>query len=463
VKKANSKKVLIVSEKFVLDAIDDGTVPDYLLKTKEANDDEEKIETTGAKSTGKRKRGAKDSRPAKSASIKEPEKESEKDSKKESKSAPMASNEEKEIPVEQKSSKSNESDKRDVEVVFSFDTTGSMYPCLTQVRREIQTCTERLFRDIPSIRIGILAHGDYCDEGQTYVTKHIDLTSNKEKIITFIQNVEQTGGGDSPECYELVLKQVRENFSWSENSKRVFVLIGDDVPHEVNDNPERLDWKKEVENCAAKEITIYAVQALDRSYATNFYFTCASKTGGPHLSLLQFNMINDLLMAICYHQSSASKMIELEGEIQKAGRYTRGVRQNFDRLLGRKSKGSDKPNLKAVPPSRFQVLNVDSNMQIKDFVNENGLSFNKGRGFYQFNKKEKIQKYKEIILMDKEGDLYEGAYARELLKIPKDEDVVISPGDCEDFDVFIQSTSWNRGLERGTKFLYEVEDWNKTA
>lgn len=46
-------------------------------------------------------------------------------------------------------------------------------------------------------------------------------------------------------------------------------------------------------------------------------------------------------------------MIELEGEIQKAGRYTRGVRQNFDRLLGRKSKGSDKPNLKAVPPSRY--------------------------------------------------------------------------------------------------------------
>jgi hypothetical protein len=120
VKKANSKKVLIVSEKFVLDAIDDGTVPDYLLKTKEANDDEEKIETTGAKSTGKRKRGAKDSLPAKSASIKEPEKESEKDSKKESKSAPMASNEEKEIPVEQKSSKSNESDKREVEVVFRY-------------------------------------------------------------------------------------------------------------------------------------------------------------------------------------------------------------------------------------------------------------------------------------------------------------------------------------------------------
>lgn len=42
----------------------------------------------------------------------------------------------------------------------------------------------------------------------------------------YLVDVEQTGGGDSPECYELVLKQVRENISWSENSKRVFVLIG---------------------------------------------------------------------------------------------------------------------------------------------------------------------------------------------------------------------------------------------
>eukprot|EP00029_Vermamoeba_vermiformis_P003876 TRINITY_DN14405_c0_g1_i1.p1 TRINITY_DN14405_c0_g1~~TRINITY_DN14405_c0_g1_i1.p1 ORF type:complete len:253 (+),score=26.74 TRINITY_DN14405_c0_g1_i1:24-761(+) len=168
VKKAYSKKVPIVSEKFVLDAIDDGTVQDtddYILEMKDVNDDEEDKDTMDAKSTRKRKRAAKDSLlPAKPST--EPEKESEKDSKKESKSAPMASNEEKESTVGKNSIKSNEGDKRDVEVVFSFDTTGSMYPCLTQVRREIQTCTERLFNDIPSIRIGILAHGDSVTRGK---------------------------------------------------------------------------------------------------------------------------------------------------------------------------------------------------------------------------------------------------------------------------------------------------------
>ena len=58
-----------------------------------------------------------------------------------------------------------------IEVVFSFDTTGSMYPCLTQVRRKIKGTVTRLMKEIPGMRIGIIAHGDYCDARSTYVTK----------------------------------------------------------------------------------------------------------------------------------------------------------------------------------------------------------------------------------------------------------------------------------------------------
>ncbi|GJD17992.1 hypothetical protein RIVM261_029480 [Rivularia sp. IAM M-261] len=62
-----------------------------------------------------------------------------------------------------------------IEVVFSFDTTGSMYPCLTQVRRRIKETVTRLMNELPLIKIGIIAHGDYCDAGSTYVTKHFNL------------------------------------------------------------------------------------------------------------------------------------------------------------------------------------------------------------------------------------------------------------------------------------------------
>lgn len=59
----------------------------------------------------------------------------------------------------------------------------------------------------------VFAHGDYCDS-DVYVTKHIDFTTDKAKLVKFVKDVEATGGGDYPECYELVLKEVRQKLSW---------------------------------------------------------------------------------------------------------------------------------------------------------------------------------------------------------------------------------------------------------
>src|SRR5688572_6829051 len=78
-----------------------------------------------------------------------------------------------------------------IDVVFSFDTTGSMYPCLTQVRRTIEATVKRLFTEVPNLRIGVTAHGDYCDRGETYVTKHLGLTTDQASITRFVQTVER--------------------------------------------------------------------------------------------------------------------------------------------------------------------------------------------------------------------------------------------------------------------------------
>ena len=37
------------------------------------------------------------------------------------------------------------------EVLISFDTTGSMYPCLTQVRREVRNLVDTLMKDVPDL------------------------------------------------------------------------------------------------------------------------------------------------------------------------------------------------------------------------------------------------------------------------------------------------------------------------
>lgn len=95
------------------------------------------------------------------------------------------------------------------QVVFSFDTTGSMHTCLTQARRSISETVKRLFKDIPDLKVGIIAHGDYCDAGDPYVTKILDLTDDEDKIVRFVNGVGATGGGDAEECYELVLREAR--------------------------------------------------------------------------------------------------------------------------------------------------------------------------------------------------------------------------------------------------------------
>ena len=111
-----------------------------------------------------------------------------------------------------------------VDVVFSFDTTGSMYACLAEVRRGIKEAIRRLKAEVPNIRIAIIAHGDYCDARFSYVTKMVGFTEDENLLCNFVQTVGATGGGDADECYELVLKEARTNLKWRPGSARYFAL-----------------------------------------------------------------------------------------------------------------------------------------------------------------------------------------------------------------------------------------------
>src|SRR5262249_40635057 len=334
-----------------------------------------------------------------------------------------------------------------IEVVFSFDTTGSMYPCLTQVRKKIGATVTRLAKEIPGIRIGIIAHGDYCDKGSSYVTKALNLTDDVRSITSFVEKVGPTGGGDAPECYERVLPEA-QSMSWTPKYQKAFVLIGDDVPHGPNQNPGKLNWRTEVDKLAAMGIPVYGVQALNRSHATPFYNELANKSGGFHLSLDQFSYITDMVMAICYKQSSDEKLEAYEKEVATEGRMNRSLNNMFNAMMKRTAPATFAAvDLAAVPPGRFQVLEVDKDCPIKDFVLENGLKFNTGRGFYEFTKTETIQGKKEVVLMDKKtGDMFSGSKAREMLGLPEGASIRIKPTSLEKFCVFVQSTSANRKL-----------------
>ena len=384
------------------------------------------------------------------------------------------------------------------DVVISFDTTGSMSQCLREVRRKVQEITLRLFKEIPNIRIGIVAHGDYCDEKSSYLMKHVDLSTDSGKIVEFIQNVGDTGGGDFPEAYEYVLREVQK-LDWSSDSMRALVMIGDAYPHAKEDNPHKIDWKEEVQEIKKMAINIYSIQALDsgngKSYT--FYKQMAQETNGYHLKLDQFSYINDMLMAVCFHQMGTEALENYEQEMKKREYgLSLGMRKMFDTMLKRKSDPSaedgkengkeedldepelresrrvrskaskteavvDESKLSGCPPAKYQILQVDEDCSIKSFVESRGLKFKVGKGFYEFTKIETIGSNKEVVLMKKAtGELFEGETARAMIGLCS-ESKKYKPSDMKDYRVFIQSTSYNRKLVGGTGFLYEAEDFGR--
>ena len=358
-----------------------------------------------------------------------------------------------------------------LEIVFNFDTTGSMYPCLDQVRRNLEHTVGSLFKEIPNLKIGLGANGDYCDRNTTYVTKQLDLTNDLYSLTQFTRTVGRTGGGDAPEAYELVIKEAQTVYNWSLNARKIFVLIGDDIPHGPNyhQNTQKIDWKVEAKKLADMGVQVYTIQCLSRSYADRFYSELADIGNGYHLHLDQFTDILSLVQAIIYRQVSQERVQQYEEQVVKQGKMNRTLDKSFSVLTGqpRDSKGrfvkiDDKlsDDLKPVPAGRFQMLNVDDSVDIKTFVLNHDLNFKPGKGFYEFKKSEEIQANKEVVLRDRvSGDMYSGTKARELLGVPYGVKKTISPKTANHvaYDVFIQSNSYNRKLTSGTKFLYEVD------
>lgn len=108
--------------------------------------------------------------------------------------------------------------------------------------------------------------------------------------------------------------------------------------------------------------------------------------------------------------------------------------------------------------SQVRVLSVDKEEAIRPFVQRKLGDYKPGTAFYQLTKSEKkVQDYKNLLVMEKgKKEVFAGDDARSVLGIPYG-DLSIKPGNHANFDVFIQSTSNNRKLVRGTKLVVKVK------
>jgi len=161
-----------------------------------------------------------------------------------------------------------------VECVLCFDTTGSMFPYLESVRKELVATVNKLVAKATkhghALRLGVIAHGDYCDKASSYVDKFLPLHDalhppSVAALIAFVAGVGPTSGGDAPECYELALHRCWKDMGWGPKSTRTVIMVGDATPHPVgytcNGYTNGLDWRNELASLKAKNIKVYAVQA----------------------------------------------------------------------------------------------------------------------------------------------------------------------------------------------------------
>ncbi len=366
----------------------------------------------------------------------------------------------------------NKKYQKTIDCVFIFDTTGSMSPCIHQVRRNIKEICLYLYEQIPNLRIGILSHGDWGDGPDVISTLELTSVRNHEKLEKWIDKNPDTHGFDSPECYEYALHIARKDFDWNADIK-FGVMIGDDVPHSVEDYRYRgrYDAYKNAfggeSPCAYWQLDsfvseigpLFPIQALGHRFDGNDFWQKMSdkQDNVPKLDLEQFSDIHQILMAVCMQQ--AGKLQEYENSIVSLPRMSHNVISSIDSLAGRKKRTRKitRHSEHAVMPSRFQAFGVRVNTPIMKFVQDNRLRFNTGRGFYEFTTRVKVQDYKEVIVRDNDtGDMFSGDKAREILGIPVGETCHVKPVISGRYTGFIQSTSNNRKLLANTEFLYEV-------
>lgn len=117
---------------------------------------------------------------------------------------------------------------------------------------------------------------------------------------------------------------------------------------------------------------------------------------------------------------------------------------------------SDVTKLQVARPKHNKV---EKEVGISDFFAGKNIPYYAGMAFYELTKKELVQDHKRLIILDLDsGNYYMDSTkltVRKFLKIPTG-DVKLDPKNVGKYRIYVQSTSDNRKLVRGTTVLYGV-------
>ncbi len=211
-------------------------------------------------------------------------------------------------------SNTNSNGLHNVEISFVVDATGSMGDELEFLKADLQSVIENVKNEDTSLNI-VTSTVFYRDEGDDYVTKKSDFSSNLSQTINFIKEQNAGGGGDFPEAVHSALDVTVNELQWSSTAKtRIAFLLLDAPPH-YNTNVTK-SIQNTIQTAAAKGIKIIPITASGIDKETEFlmrymailtngtyvFITNDSGIGNEHIEAsvgeYQVEKLNDLLVRL---------------------------------------------------------------------------------------------------------------------------------------------------------------------
>jgi hypothetical protein len=189
-------------------------------------------------------------------------------------------------------------DKKRLNAVFAFDTTGSMTPWIENVAQKMEYLAAGLLK-LLDMEISLVGVGDHGDGRNFLQIKHFsrDLEALKKNI----QELAPTDGQDTPEGLECLFKVMN---ALELDVPTVLVLITDSIPHGmegyegVDDGcPFGVSWEVELEELRTRFKNVYLVTC-----ATDPHILALQKklvAGNSFLQLNDFWRFTNLVMALC--------------------------------------------------------------------------------------------------------------------------------------------------------------------
>lgn len=119
-----------------------------------------------------------------------------------------------------------------LDVHFLLDATGSMADEIARLRENMTAIAEQIdaLPSAPDVRFGMTV---YRDEGDLFVTRTFDLTSDLQDFLAALADVEADGGGDYPEALDEALADALENPAWRRDGAVQLLFVIADAPPQV--------------------------------------------------------------------------------------------------------------------------------------------------------------------------------------------------------------------------------------